>query len=365
MSHSPILQELKKRFPEIFCMLLTSLATYTNLAPPMCIQKQASNTKSGSGKSKFGFIPNKDLVRMNPCTIVLETFQFFLVNLEFEQLSAVLSVCPNLASSAELNNFMELLTPMANGLVSQLGITSTALSQVITALSKYISSPYDPHRISSVGLFSQIVPLKPSGEISSVIMLHLNSALSDPNPLVRGFCIRGMAFVCSLTDRDIDKHSEMSLSALLKGIDDFNANCFINIPLESMRGLSRIVTALPTDKLESFQVNKLKRLMNVRHRLRKTGFQVSLAIRIRPFFENASSEIREAALLLFGDLCKTKLDEANKPTVSDALKEQIFANYFGLLLHLGEVDNQIIRVSRLFQRKDWNVSQATKFVSGI
>lgn len=194
---------------------------------------------------------------MNPCQIVLETFQAFLTNLDMEQIAAVLTVCPNLATSTELNNFMELLTPMAVGVVNQLGITSSSMSQLITTLSKYISSPYDSQRIASVGLYSQIVPLKPSGEISAVIMLHLNSALSDPNPLVRGFCVRGMAYVGNLFEHDVEKYSEMSLSALLKGIDDANPNCFLNIPLESMKGLSRIVTALPGDKLETFQVNQL------------------------------------------------------------------------------------------------------------
>lgn len=191
---------------------------------------------------------------MNPCSVVLETFQAFLASTQMDQIAAVLTVCPNLATSTELNNFMELLSPMAVGLVNQLGITSSAMSQVIQALSKYISSPYDNQRIASVGLYSQVVPLKPSGEIASVIMLHLNSALGDPNALVRGFCVRGMAYVGNLTEHDVDKYSETSLSALLKGIDDHNPTCFINIPLESMKGLSRIVLALHKDKLESFQV---------------------------------------------------------------------------------------------------------------
>lgn len=66
------------------------------------------------------------------------------------------------------------------------------------------------------------MPLKPCGEISSVIMLHLSSALSDPNPVVRGLCIRGLAFVGNLSEHDIDKYSETAITALLKGIDDYN-----------------------------------------------------------------------------------------------------------------------------------------------
>lgn len=96
-----------------------------------------------------------------------------------------------------------------------------------------------------------------------------------------------------------------------------------------MRGLSRIFEALPSDRVESFHI--------------------SLAIRIRPFFGSYSIEIREAAIILFGDLCESKItlnDEDNGSTnsSSEALREQLFANLFPLLLHLSESDAQIKRV---------------------
>lgn len=57
-------------------------------------------------------------------------------------------------------------------------------------------------------------------------------------------------------------------------------------------------------------------------------------------------EIREAAILLFGDLCKIKEDASDdEPTpTTEALKEQIFSNFFLLLLHLSENNIQIDRV---------------------
>lgn len=346
---------MRQRFPELFAILLTSVAIYTNVAAPHISSNltSLSNSKhtAATTKSKFGFIPNKDLVKMNPCQVVMDAFTTYLLNIEMKQLAEVLAVCPHLAVSTDLNKFMELLTPMAIALVNQLGISTTTISQVLHALSKYISSPYDHQRIASVGLYSQIVPLKPSGDLTAAIMLHLNSALGDPSALVRGFCIRGMAYVGNLNEHDVDKYSEMSLTALLKGIDDNNANCFINIPLESMRGLSRIVTALNKDKLETFQV--------------------SLAIRIRPFFENPSTEIREAAILLFGDLCRIKnsggidsphrVATADAPTpVSEALREQLFTNFMSLILHLSETDTQIIRSSKVTLRKICTLLNAPK-----
>lgn len=325
---------MKKRFPELFSLFLASIATYTNLTPPNKSPSSSPNTKAtNTNKSKFGFIPTKDAVKLNPCEVIIDTFKVYLENIEMERLAQVLSVHPQLASSTNLNKFMELLTPMAGALSGQLGMTSTTMEQVIDALADKISSPYDSQRIAAVGLYSQLVPLKPTGDISSMIMQHLNSALGDSNPLVRGFCIRGMAYVGNLNDNDIDKYSEMSLIALLKGIDDNNSDCFINIPLESMKGLSRIIMSIHKDKLESFQV--------------------SLAIRIRTFIENSSSEIREAAILLFGDLCRIKTtdygSQCKSPIetmtpVSEALREQIFTNLFSFFLHLSESDAQIVRV---------------------
>lgn len=97
-----------------------------------------------------------------------------------------------------------------------------------------------------------------------------------------------------------------------------------------MRGLARILQNLPSDRVESFHV--------------------SLAIRIRPFFGSYSLEIREAAIILFGDLCESKMTMNSDGTVSpnssnEALREQLIANLFPLLLHLSEGEATIIRVS--------------------
>lgn len=220
-------------------MLLTSLATYTNLAAPMhhgqrsgsptmsssttksiLITSSSSTTTNTSTKSKFGFVPNKDSIKLNPCQIVLETFQSFLNNLEMEQISTVLSVHIQLAASSDLKHYIELLTPMAIGLVNQFQVSSNTIKLVVTELCKYAASPYDGQRVAAVGLFSRIVPLKPYAEVSTIIMLHLNSALSDPNAVVRGLSIQGLGYVGQLSEHDIEKYTETSITALLKGIDD-------------------------------------------------------------------------------------------------------------------------------------------------
>uniref|UniRef100_A0A1L8DCH9 Putative heat repeat-containing protein 7a n=1 Tax=Nyssomyia neivai TaxID=330878 RepID=A0A1L8DCH9_9DIPT len=344
--------DLKKRFPELFGMLITTLATYTGvLAPnaPTTSQGGKNNSTSGgkSTSSKFGFIPNKDSIKTIPCEVVLQTFKEFLRNLGMEQLAAVFDVSPQLAASENLGNFIDIVQPIANALVNELGMTSTVMRQLVTVLSKYIPSPYDPQRVAAISLYSQLVPHKPSGEIVSVIILHLNSSLNDPNPLVRGCCLRGLGFVASLATFDAEKYSEMTLTALMKGLDDTGSTDLMNIPLESIQGLSRIMVTMPCRKIEMFQI--------------------SLAIRIRPFFENSTLELRNSAICLFGDVCQSKLDaiakkgeEVDDQMSLEPFREQLYYNFCPLLLHLCEMEAPIARSTKVTLKKMCALLKAPK-----
>lgn len=349
-----ITSELRTRFSDLFAMLLTTLATYTNLAPPI-VNNNGKQTVAGETTiiktTNSKFFKKNETIKLNPCKILLETFQSFLNRLEMEQVSLALSASNSLATSENLENFMEILTPLTAGLVNQLSVNSSAMKSLITSLNKYISSPYDAQRIAAIGLFSQVVPLKPCGEISSVIVLHLLSSLCDPNPIVRGLCIKGLGYISNLSESDVEKFSEPAMSSLLKGIDDYNSTCFIDIPLESMRGLSRTLKTISCDKLDMFQV--------------------TLSIRIRPFFENPSIEIREAAIVLFGDLCYTKINSnqdeelmsKSGKELSDAFREQLFSNFFSLLLHLSELESRIVRACKLTLRNVCQLLDAPELTS--
>ncbi|XP_070495465.1 maestro heat-like repeat-containing protein family member 1 isoform X2 [Chironomus tepperi] len=336
--------ELKKRFAPIFSMLLTTLAAYINTIPSMVppvqvdvekIKVPSSASKNSKG-TRFGFISNRDPVKVIPSQIVIDTFIKLMDILENENVKTVLQSFPQMSSSTNLNNFMEFLTPLAVGIASSHNINSSEMKDIIHDLSKYSSSTVDAHRIAFIGFFSQLVPLRPCGDISSTIMLHLTAALSDPVASVRAFCIRGLAYVSELNKHDIEKYSELSLAALLKGMDDFNASRFINIPLESLRGLSRVIKSIPKEKLDLFEV--------------------SLTIRIRPFFDNHSVEIRESAILLFGDLCyQTKLYQKGNDDISEALREQLITNLFPFLLHLCETESIIVRACKIALRNVSNI----------
>ncbi|KAG5684005.1 hypothetical protein PVAND_013258 [Polypedilum vanderplanki] len=345
--------EFKSRFSLIFSMLLTTFASYINTIPSMTppvqvdvekIKVPSSASKNSKG-TRFTFTPNREVAKVIPAQIVMDIFIKLMDILDYENIKTVLQSFPQMASSGNLNNFMEFLTPIAVAVGNTFNINSSEMKQIVQEMSKYTSSTIDAHRIAIIGFYSQLVPLNPCGDVSNTIMLHLTAALSDPNPSVRAFCIRGLAFVSALNQQDIEKYSELSLAALLKGIDDFNSNCFINIPLESLRGLSKVIESIPKEKLDLFEV--------------------SLTIRIRPFFDNQSVEIREAAILLFGDLCyQTKLKN-NGSEISEALKEQLITNLFPFLLHMSENESIIVRACKMTLRNIGNILGANQLNTKI
>lgn len=72
---------------------------------------------------------------------------------------------------------------------------------------------------------------------------------------------------------------------------------------------------------------------------RVRGVQVSVALRIKPYFENENPNIREAAFRMFGDLAKY-----GGTNFRAAFKEQIISNLVCLLLHLDDSSKIVVKV---------------------
>jgi hypothetical protein len=69
------------------------------------------------------------------------------------------------------------------------------------------------------------------------------------------------------------------------------------------------------------------------------GVQVSVALRIKPFFENENPSLREAAFQMFGHLAK--YGGIHSKT---AFQEQVTGNFVCLLLHLEDSCQTVVKV---------------------
>ena len=108
------------------------------------------------------------------------------------------------------------------------------------------------------------------------------------------------------------------MSALIQGLDDHDINS--NIALEAMRGFSQILQIVDIEHVQ--------------------GVQATVALRIKPFFENENPNVREAAFRMFGDLAKHGGTDTKA-----AFQEQITGNLVCLLLHLDDNSKLVVKVS--------------------
>jgi hypothetical protein len=118
-----------------------------------------------------------------------------------------------------------------------------------------------------------------------------------------------------------NRHCQPVLSALIQGLDDHDSNN--NIALEAMRGFSQMLQVVDVELVQ--------------------GVQVSVALRIKPFFENGSPNVREAAFRVFGDLAKYGGTNSKA-----AFQEQVAGNFVCLLLHLDDCSKSVVKVLCVF-----------------
>jgi hypothetical protein len=107
------------------------------------------------------------------------------------------------------------------------------------------------------------------------------------------------------------------LSALIQGLDDHDNGS--DIPLEAMKGFSQMIQVVDVEHVQ--------------------GIQVTVALRIKPFFENENPDVREAAFQMFGDLAK--YGGTNSRT---AFQEQVTGNLVCLLFHLDDNSKTVVKV---------------------
>ena len=61
-----------EKFPDLFIVLYTTLACYIEAEPP------AYSVPQNKGQERFGFIPNREAIKLSPAKITINTFNLFL-----------------------------------------------------------------------------------------------------------------------------------------------------------------------------------------------------------------------------------------------------------------------------------------------
>ncbi|XP_068084667.1 maestro heat-like repeat-containing protein family member 1 [Anabrus simplex] len=316
MFHIASMQEIAvKRFAELFSMFLICLGCYVGVSPPI----HTPQTPHRSGKKEsHGFVPNRNAYKLHPWRVAQEAFNAFLLCSKCEAVAESLLCCNQTEVGENTASFIEVIPLLARSVCVCM---PRALPKLVTSLNQYGTSSYEPQRITVAAFFAELVHLKANGQIVLLesIVGNLLNCLTDPSPIVRRLCLKGLSAVSQLDGEQRSRHSEAVLSALIQGLDDHGSG--MQIPLEAMRGFSQMLQVVDEEHIQNVQV--------------------TVALRIKPYFEKEDCNVRAVAVRMFGDLAKFSVRNSK-----EAFQEQVNGNLVCLLLHLDDDDMNVVKACK-------------------
>ncbi|XP_033117617.1 maestro heat-like repeat-containing protein family member 1 isoform X2 [Anneissia japonica] len=304
--------ESEVKVVENFHRLFSALIIYTG----SCIDvKPAKLSDIADGKvSKERKAQMKLLAMLNPSSVAIESVRKLLERANCRKVLEAIGEEEMVNSLRSVDTLPEGITEIARQLVEH---NPEFVGKIMSCLNPSLASLYENQRIVVVAYFAELINQKCAGDMSMVEMIvnNLLGRLVDANHIVRMLCIRGLGNIASTGEDQVQKYCTTVLSAMMAGMDD-KEDPEDNITLESMSGLSRILTQIEESSIRPILVN--------------------ITLRIRPCFEKERASVRAAAFQLFGSLSHFGDGPSKAPFL-----EQIHTNFVSVLLHLNDEDLEV------------------------
>lgn len=304
----------KAKFSELFAVLYTTLACYTAAEAPAYVP---SGNKQ---QERFGFIPNRDAIRLSPAKITVNTFNAFLQMADCHKVREACSLCLSVEHGDSSTTLLELAPILSGALCRE---CPQHLSKVISAVALYGRSPLPPQRCAALALLADFINYRCNDNpvLIETVLATLNTGWKDEHPLVRATCLRAAANVSQLRQGQRAQALPNAFAALSQGVDAHTSTKPTeNVPLASIQGLSRLLTEL--DHLDKEYDREL----------------LSISQKIRPYMNTECPQLREHSIRLFGVI-------ASK-VVSEALVDQAVSSLPCFLLHLCDHNPAVVRASK-------------------
>ncbi|XP_052229832.1 maestro heat-like repeat-containing protein family member 1 isoform X3 [Dreissena polymorpha] len=304
-------EQVKKSYHRLFAALLVRIGSSVGVEP----LKPAQSEPAAKDKKK-GVPPPTSSKQVKPSSVAVDAFKKFLANTKSDDITQVLEegqCWGKLEDREELPGAINTLTKAL--------VTSTVggeyVSKIVSSLTSYMSSLYDPQRVVVAAFFAQLIEEKCMGDdtLVELVMNSLLGRLVDQSHIVRQMCIRGLGNVARIGKAQVQHYSTTVLSAMMAGMDD-KEDPEDDITVEAMSGLSRVLSEIDEKHIRAILIN--------------------VALRIRPCFEKEKPNVRAQSIILFGNLSAFGDGPSKLPFL-----EQIHSNFVSLLLHLNDPDNDV------------------------
>lgn len=303
----------ESRFCELFSLLLVTLASYVGTLPPINTSVSTSRISS--------FIPNREVGKISPSKVALDCFKSFLLctNCESAMNFLVDNSRPDLGESLPTA-----FIPLMPTLVRRVCAAKLHLvNDLVDSISQYANSNSEAQRIAVIAFLAECIGSCNSRTVDTVMALLLSS-LNDSSPIVRCCSLKGLGSSFDHSANSMSKHGESVLSALTEGLDDNDAGEYPNIACSALTGLASVLPHLDSSLI--------------------IPVLVSLALRIKPFFEKDDVSVRSSAIKLFGELAKHEASKGSSQ--KNAFKEQVINSIVIFLLHLSEDEEPVIEACK-------------------
>ncbi|OWR47629.1 hypothetical protein KGM_211841 [Danaus plexippus plexippus] len=331
-----MLQELSMRgtclakFPELFSVLYTTLACYIEAEPP-------AYSLPHKNQDRFGFIPNREAIKLSPARITINTFNVFLERADCYKVKEACSLCLSVEHGDSTATLLE-LAPILSAAIS----ASPALPKVVSRVALYSRSPLPPQRCAALALLADLLNYRcnDNSVLIETVLSSLSTGWKDGDGRVRSACLRTAANVCRLAREHREHAVPAALTALSQGIDAHTTTSTVdNVPLAAIQGLSRLL--METEDIDKEFEREL----------------VAVSQKIRPFMNTDCCHLRESSIRLFG-LVAGRLRRGS-------LGDQAVSCIPCFLLHLCDTNPAVVRASKFTLRqvfKTFNVKKSNDFV---
>uniref|UniRef100_A0A0K8STS1 HEAT repeat-containing protein 7A n=1 Tax=Lygus hesperus TaxID=30085 RepID=A0A0K8STS1_LYGHE len=298
---------LKENLPTIIPSLMTLLAAYIGATPPVL----------APSPNKTLVITNRDAYKIIPSKVVKDCLQQVLVCVGCEPGSDALT------TGSQLQHIDALVTCVPQLAVSICQTLPHLVSPVLSAFNQY-SDVLETQRIIITAFYAECLAVQASTGGDAILIdslvTSLLSAYNAPDYTVRALALRGLSYIGDLPTEQMKRHEDSVLAVLMQGLDDPDGTVHSRIPLEAMQSLCKLMPALDSTTLGRIQV--------------------SIALRVKLFFEKEEIVLRCTSLRLFGQLSSIE------NVVQAGYKEQVLNSFTCILLHLSEPESSVVKASK-------------------
>ncbi|XP_013200545.1 maestro heat-like repeat-containing protein family member 1 [Amyelois transitella] len=321
------------KFPELFSVLYTTLACYMDAEPPAYV------IPTNRPQERFGFIPNRDAIKLSPAKITVHTFNAFLDQADCQKVKEACSLCLSVEHGDSSSTLLE-LAPILSGALCRW--CPAQLAKLVSRVAQYSRSPLPPQRWAALALLADFLNYRcnDNAVLVETVLATLNTGWKDSHPLVRCCSLRGAANVSRLQHVAQQHALPAALAALNQALDEQHSLTPIEcVPLAAMQGLSRLL--IETEKIDREFEREL----------------LAISQKIRPFMNTECAQLRENSIRLFGIIAHM--------VKSESLVEQAVSSLPCFLLHLCDHNPAVVRASKFTLKqvfKTFNVKKSNDFV---